>query len=192
MRCGARSAETTTPIARTMTSAGSTGRALDKHGDIHRFTRLLLLMRSQGDLARGRADLNLNEILRQAQGRVARREAWVSGLERRVAQPCLHGRHAGWPVPGPRDGKCLLGAADIRAPAARLGCTRGGVARSIPFWNRRKTSAIRLTPHPSWTRPMRCSPGRSCCCLQGGCPGSVRVCPRRNDKDFGGGHYLCK
>ena len=40
--------------------------ALDKHWDIHRFTRLLLLMRSRGDLARGKLILNLNEILRRA------------------------------------------------------------------------------------------------------------------------------
>jgi glycogen operon protein len=39
---------------------------LDKHGDIHRFTRLLLRMRSRGDVARGKLILNLNEILRQA------------------------------------------------------------------------------------------------------------------------------
>jgi len=39
---------------------------LDKHADIHRFTRLLLLGRSRGDLARGKLILNLNEILRQA------------------------------------------------------------------------------------------------------------------------------
>ena len=39
---------------------------LDKHGDIPRFTRLLLLMRSRGDLARGKLILNLNEILRRA------------------------------------------------------------------------------------------------------------------------------
>ncbi len=39
---------------------------LEKHADIHRFTRLLLLLRSRGDLARGRLMLNLNEILRQA------------------------------------------------------------------------------------------------------------------------------
>jgi len=40
--------------------------ALDTHADIHRFTRLVLLLRSRGDLARGRLMLNLNEILRQA------------------------------------------------------------------------------------------------------------------------------
>ncbi|MET1083092.1 MAG: glycogen debranching protein GlgX [Burkholderiales bacterium] len=39
---------------------------IEKHADIHRFTRLLLLLRSRGDLARGRLMLNLNEILRQA------------------------------------------------------------------------------------------------------------------------------
>ena len=39
---------------------------LDKHADIHRFTRLLLLGRSRGDLARGKLILNLNEILKQA------------------------------------------------------------------------------------------------------------------------------
>ena len=39
---------------------------LDKHADIHRFTRLLLLGRSRGDLARGKLILNLNEILQQA------------------------------------------------------------------------------------------------------------------------------
>ena len=39
---------------------------LDKHGDIRRFTRLLLLMRSRGDVARGKLILNLNEILRRA------------------------------------------------------------------------------------------------------------------------------
>ena len=39
---------------------------LDKHADIHRFTRLLLLMRSRGDVARGKLILNLNEILRRA------------------------------------------------------------------------------------------------------------------------------
>jgi glycogen operon protein len=39
---------------------------LENHADIHRFTRLLLLLRSRGDLARGRLMLNLNEILRQA------------------------------------------------------------------------------------------------------------------------------
>jgi glycogen operon protein len=39
---------------------------LDKHADIHRFTRLLLLGRSRGDLARGKLISNLNEILQQA------------------------------------------------------------------------------------------------------------------------------
>jgi len=39
---------------------------VDKYGDIHRFTRLLLLIRSRGDVARGKLNLSLNEILRQA------------------------------------------------------------------------------------------------------------------------------
>ena len=56
------------------------------------------------------ADLEPQRNSATGADRVARREAWVSRLERRVAQPCLHGRHAGWPVPGPRDGECLLGA----------------------------------------------------------------------------------
>ncbi|MGB8432757.1 MAG: glycogen debranching protein GlgX, partial [Burkholderiales bacterium] len=38
----------------------------DKHGDILRFTRLLLSMRSRGDVARGKLIIDLNEILRQA------------------------------------------------------------------------------------------------------------------------------
>jgi glycogen operon protein len=38
----------------------------DRHRDVHRFTRLLLMLRSRGDLARGRLMLNLNEILRRA------------------------------------------------------------------------------------------------------------------------------
>jgi glycogen operon protein len=40
--------------------------ALAEHADIQRFTRLLLVLRSRGDLARGRLTLKLNEILRQA------------------------------------------------------------------------------------------------------------------------------
>ena len=39
---------------------------LDSRKDIHRFARLLLMLRSRGDLARGRLVLNLNEVLRQA------------------------------------------------------------------------------------------------------------------------------
>jgi glycogen operon protein len=40
--------------------------ALARHRDIHRFTRLLLMLRARGDRARGRLVLNLNEVLRQA------------------------------------------------------------------------------------------------------------------------------
>ncbi len=39
---------------------------LDKHADIHRFTRLVLLMRSKGDRARGAIISKLNEILQRA------------------------------------------------------------------------------------------------------------------------------
>lgn len=40
---------------------------LQKHREIHRFTRLMLLLRSKAELTRGAGDISLNEILHQAE-----------------------------------------------------------------------------------------------------------------------------
>ena len=58
---------------------------VERHADVHRFTRELIALRMNRKLPTERFDMSLGELLREATGRVARREAQRAGLGRAVA-----------------------------------------------------------------------------------------------------------
>ena len=116
-KCAAPSRATTTPIARTTTSAGSTGASLERHADLHRFVRLLNAYRQRRDPAGEILDGKPHAAHRTGQDPVERRRSRPPRLERPLAHA---GRHAGKParpLPAARDLQRVLGAARLRAAA---------------------------------------------------------------------------
>ena len=65
-RFGEHSGATTTPIARTTRSAGSTGRSLEKHADVQRFVSLLCARRRLRDTEHERQRISLCDMLKAA------------------------------------------------------------------------------------------------------------------------------
>ena len=54
---------------------------LSKHADVHRFVKLLIARRLLRDVEHERRRVSLNQLLRECETRLARREAGAAGLE---------------------------------------------------------------------------------------------------------------
>ncbi len=80
-RCAGRSAATTTPIARTARSAGSTGACSSGIADIHRFVKVLIAFRQRRDVVRQKPPLRRSTSCSPRTHRVARRGARSPRLE---------------------------------------------------------------------------------------------------------------
>ena len=132
------SAATTTRIARTTKSAGSTGSCVERHADIHRFVRELAGFRQRRESWTRTTDAQPESAAAARAPRVARGRTGPPRLGRTIAFDGVHVAHASVPVPVSRDAERLLGAAHVRdssrregrvAPVAQVHRHGGGAAR---------------------------------------------------------------
>ena len=110
-----------------------------RHGDVHRFAKELIALRTSRNLPIERLDMTLQEMLRHQPVDVAWHQVECAGLGSRVAYAGSHGPPGWRPGPAPHHRQRLLGGARIRDPSARR-CAAGVAAhhRHLPRFTRRR------------------------------------------------------